>query len=405
MEKLVELDLSVFKTDFDPHKRAKQCLRVIKAVTENVPGKFEKRYRKNPLKARVLSAENRQTLLEFVLHLITRFKRQELGFVSIEKYLNETWAYCLWLGERDARKTTKIEIEEWWNFQLDRFEKREISRETLRKYLECIVGFHQFLEKLPLKKTPARFEWIQLPKKPRPQLEQAMPSQADVKKLIEAVFVDGKRYSIRDQAILALLNDTGCRIGEALSIRNGHIREEGNYLVVSFPESKSMPRTVISFLAKPYLEAWAKVSPNKSKGPDAFFFCQSDGSSCSYYAVIKNFKRALKITGLSWKKGKSVHYFRSLCSSRFFNWPYTLKHAWFGWVFRDHEAAYTRISHQQFVDVYFETLKKENNPFLNEELPFWSEEKIDQALIEKLLQQDEFRAMVRRMVRQAGGKF
>lgn len=186
MEKLVDLDLSVFDPQFDSHRRARQYLRTIKAIQEN----------------------------------------------------------------RSAR-------------------------------------FHQFLENLPLKKTPARFEWIQLPKKPRPQLEQALPSQADVKKLIETVFVDGKRYSIRDQAILALLKDTGCRIGEALNIRNGHIREEGNYLVVSFPESKSMPRTVISFLAKPYLEAWAKVSPNKSKGPDAFFFCQSNDSSCSYAAVIK----------------------------------------------------------------------------------------------------------------------
>ncbi|MBI2598376.1 MAG: site-specific integrase [Candidatus Diapherotrites archaeon] len=328
-----------------------------------------------------------------------------MGFVSIEKYLGESWAYCLFLGEKDARKISKEDVESWWNFQLKRFEDKLISRETLRKYAECIVGFYQFLENLPLKKTPQRFEWIQLPKKPRPQLEQSLPSQADVKKLIEAVFLDGKRYSIRDQAILALLNDTGCRIGEALSIRNGHIREEGNYLVVSFPESKSMPRTVISFLAKQFLENWAKVSPNKSAGPDAFFFCQANGSSCSYAAVIKSFKRALQISGLSWKKGKSVHYFRSICSSRFFNWPYTLKHAWFGWVFRDHEAAYTRISHQQFVEVYFETLKKENNPFLSEELPFWSEEKIDQALIEKLLQQDEFRAMVRRMVRQAGNKF
>ncbi|MBI2598377.1 MAG: hypothetical protein HYW50_04225 [Candidatus Diapherotrites archaeon] len=76
MQKLIELDLAIFKTDFDPHKRAKQCLRVIKAIEENRPAKFEARFHKNPLKAGVLCKENQKNLLEYVAHLITRFKRQ-----------------------------------------------------------------------------------------------------------------------------------------------------------------------------------------------------------------------------------------------------------------------------------------------------------------------------------------
>ncbi len=75
-------------------------------------------------------------------------------------------------------------------------------------------------------------------------------------------------------------------------MRNKHVRPEKNYLVVGFPKSKTVPRTVISYLAKPYQENWAKLSPNKRAGAEAFFFCQSNGKPITYAAIKKSFDTA-----------------------------------------------------------------------------------------------------------------
>jgi site-specific recombinase XerC len=399
-----ELDLSVFETDFDPHGRSRQVKRVIRLIQENQPDPLNQpQFSKSEFRSHVLSTENQASLLGYAGFLIHRMKRGEIGAVTFQKNLTEAHVFCLWLKETSAKTASEAVVREWWEFQLNRFENRQIGWGTLEKLANCLIAFFQFLEGLPPKKRSERLVGIQLPKHPKSKLQETMPSQTEIKQLIESVYVEGKRYSIRDQAIMALANDTGARISEILSIRNKHIREEENYLVVSFPESKTKPRTVISFLAKKYLESWAKVSPNRKAGPEAFFFCQKNGKSCTYAVILKALKKALKKNGVPWKKNRALHYFRNVCSSRFYNWPYNLKHAWFGWSYSDHENAYTQINHTQFVEIYFETLRKENNPFLTEELPFWTETKLDQAIIEKLLEHDEFRTMVRRLVRQAGG--
>lgn len=406
MEKqAVPIDFSVFEITFDPHRRAYQCQRLIKLILRNEPDSLRliTRFHKKPQKAQVLCFANQQALLGYAAHLVGRIRDKEISFSAMEKYLSEAWGLCLTLGDKDVHELMQPDLMLWWESQKERYRNNELSWETLRKYSFCIINFFQFLEGLPLKKVPERLAWLELPKKPKRKLEDPLPSQVDVKKLLGDVEQIGRKFSIRDKAILSLLNDTGMRIGEALAIRNKNIREENDYLVIQIPESKSMPRIVISFLAKKDLEEWTKLTPSKSN-PDGYFFCQTDGSPCRYPSIVKSFKRALAKSGITWRAGKSVHLFRAICASRFFEWPYALKNAWFGWAFRSHEGSYTKIEYKQFVNYYFETLKKEQNPLLKD-VPFWSQEKLDEVIIEKLLEKDEFRAMLCRMVRQIGGKF
>ncbi len=395
-----QLDLSVFETDFDPHNRTKQCLRLIRLIQANQAEESDviQKFNKNPLKARTLMPANQETLLDFAAHLIQRMKHEEITYHTFEKNLNEAWNFCLYLDKGEVRKCSIGDVDAWWNSQMERYLKKEISWETIKKLRTCLIIFFQSIEGLPPHKMPLRVENVRMPKRPKERLDEVMPTQNDIKQLIEAVYEEGKRYTIRDQAIFALANDTGARISEILSVRNKHIREEENYLIISFPESKTKPRTVISIIAKPFLENWAKVSPNKAKGPEVFFFCQKDGSACSYALVAKSLRKSLEKTKIPWKERKGVHYFRSLCSSRFFEWPYSLKHAWFGWSYRDNESVYTKITHRQFIERYVETLQKERNPFWNEELPYWSE-KVDDVIIEKLLQEDDFKYLLKKLVR------
>ena len=250
MSKEVELDLSVFKSDFDPHARGRQCLRELNGIKEN----------SHPHTTRRLSSFNQQKLLEYSAWMIHKLKRDEFSVSSFEKNLSESWKLCLFLGEKKAPEITEKDLKSWWAGELTRYEQKKIKHGSLRKEYECAQTFLKWLAGLNGSQRHPLMQTLDMPKQPRAKLIERMPSQSEIKKLIEAVNT-GQKFSIRDQAIIALANDTGARISEILSMRNKHIRPEKNYLVVSFPESKTAPRTVISYLAKSYLDQWAKHKP------------------------------------------------------------------------------------------------------------------------------------------------
>jgi len=401
LSKEVELDLSVFHSDFDPHRRGKQCIRMLEGIQAN---RYEDRRRSranNRYVGKRLCTFNQQKLLDYAAYLIRRIKRNEFSVASFEKNIAECWKFCLHLEDQKVSELSEGDVKKWWERELTRYEDGAISHESLHKPYVCCQAFMKRMEGINSTEKHPHFKRLEVPKKPKPKLIDQLPSQEEVKKLIEEVYTDGKQYTIRDQAILALANDTGARISEILSIRNKHIKPEKNYLVVSFPESKTAPRTVISYLAKPFLESWAKVSPNKDKGNDTFFFCRKDGGAITYRAIKKSFDRALEKVGISWAPGKGIHFFRSLFSSRAFEWGYAQKHYWLGWAYKDNESRYSHLSYKSCVDVYFKMLREERNPFLGKKIPFWETEEIDEAIIEQLMEKDEFRMMIRKMVRES----
>ncbi|MBI2598053.1 MAG: hypothetical protein HYW50_02555, partial [Candidatus Diapherotrites archaeon] len=216
-EQAIPIDFSVFDISFDPHRRAYQCQRLIKLILKNEADSLRliTRFHKKPQKTQVLCYANQQALLEYAAHLVGRIRDKEISFSAMEKYLSEAWGLCLTLGDKDVHELTQPDLMLWWESQKERYRNNDLSWETLRKYSFCVINFFQFLEGLPLKKVPERLVWLELPKKPKRKLEDPLPSQIDVKKLLDNVEQFGRKFSIRDKAILSLLNDTGMRIGEA----------------------------------------------------------------------------------------------------------------------------------------------------------------------------------------------
>lgn len=385
-----KMDLTVFKKDFDAHNRGRQCLRTLKGIEANV----------HPVLKKQLSLDNQKKLIEYSANLIVKIKRQELSLSSFEKYLAGNWKFCLDLREKSVADVTEVELKVWWEQELARYDSKIIKWATLRKEYECCQHFLKWVKGINHKHQLPLMENLYIPKQPKAKLMERMPSQEEVKQLIDAAYSSDK-FSLRNQAILALANDTGARISEILSMQNKHIRPEKNYLVVSFPESKTAPRTVISYLAKPYLENWAKISPNKDKGPDSFFFCQGNGESITYATVMKAFHRAMKKVDIPWKKDKALHFFRNILASRAYNWAYGVKHYWFGWSLQDHERAYSSLNYQQCIEPYFIMIKKENNPMFNEETPYWADESIDDKIMKKLIEEKpEFKLLLKQIVRE-----
>ena len=154
-----------------------------------------------------------------------------------------------------------------------------------------------------------------------------------------------------------------------------------------------MPRAVICHKSE-YLDAWAKLSPNKGKGEEAYFFCQQDGSPCRYASIRKQFNLALKKARIPWPKKKGIHFLRHLFSTRTMHWPNPIKFYWMGWSnSKSIEQTYTHVSYKDCTKQYFEMLKEEDNPFFVGEKPFW-EDKYDDILIERMKTKPAFRKLL-----------
>jgi len=369
MSRLNELDLTVFENSFDPHRRGLTTIRAIKGIEAN----------KHPRLVGKLSKENSATLWQYAQRMIERVQEDNLTVPSVEKNLSEAWKFCLAMGNKDVLHLTSKNVEVWWQEQLKRYRAKQISYGTLAKLIGCTNTFLKYAKAPKKWGTGAAkkviveaMQEVCMPNKPKAQLRERLPTQAEVKWLLDALYVDGSRMSVRNRAICSLLNDTGCRISEALSICNKHFRPEKNYIVIDLPHSKTAPRTVIAALSRKHLEAWARISPNRLKGKEAYFFCQADGSAVTYASVVKEFKKALKKTKINWQRG--VHYFRHLFISRAADWPSNPRLYWCGLRLPGHQETYSHLTYENCIEPYFAMLKKEKNPMAGEEAIFWENE-------------------------------
>src|ERR1700690_1135743 len=68
----------------------------------------------------------------------------------------------------------------------------------------------------------------------------------------------------RDAALIAILYDSGCRIGELLSCKVKHVEFDAEECNITFPKSKTVARTSLLIFAKGYLETYLKRHPMRA---------------------------------------------------------------------------------------------------------------------------------------------
>jgi len=389
MEDTIEIDENIFKTQnsTDIHGRGTSCTRTIKGIRKN---ELVKRFKTAQMphwlkRERILTPKNQRTLLLYAKKMSEEIiGEKQRSLASFEKNLNEAWIFCLaWNKDLDKDTLSRAEVTAWWKETKKPYlvwlqngtgktvckNKGEmISWGTLRKRRECASTFLKFLKGLKKRQLLEEFLDAELPPEPKKDGKVRQPSSQDVKQLFQSMKVDGKKMSIRDFAALFICYDVGSRIAEPLSMRCSDLwlSEDGKYYCIHFPESKSLPRTVISYLAKTAIDEWLKVRPGgyNPKSND-YLFCKEDGKSpISYASVTKTLKRALKISGIPWKDGKAAHYFRTLFNTRARNWGYLERYRFLGRTIKGSENAYIEISPEQFEKPYFDMLRTEKNAML-----------------------------------------
>ncbi len=289
------------------------------------------------------------------------------------KDLDVSYHYLLWHNKQNVEAITAADNEAWFNSMLDRMDKGSLSWGSVEKYFWLTKKFLRYHFNMKKGKYPEAIDNIEMPKRPDVEDLIELPTQEQIKGIIEkhALVSKAQREGqtirasklvransplyFRNQALLSIMNDAGCRITEAVGMNVSDIKQaEGkNYLLLHFPVSKTKPRTVIGYLCKPYITKWLQNYQHDNQ--EAPLFPDRFGNRLSYVAARQLVLRAFAAGGVELPERKATSVFRHMMASRCSGWGEDIKYAWFGWSKSKRISLnYTHIKPVDFEKPYFE---------------------------------------------------
>jgi site-specific recombinase XerD len=240
-----------------------------------------------------ISEEDKQLLSEFHKECIVK----GLSKARISKYFDVLGRIAIWLNKpfQQVRKEDIMNL-------VQRIESSDYSGWTKHDYKVVIKIFYRWLRRT--EDYPEEVKWIKASFRRHSMLPEEILTEDDIKKLVECAF------SLRDKAFILALYESGCRIGEVLSlrIRNVQFDDYGAVLIVS---GKTGDRRVRIIVSAPKLASWMENHPFK-ENVDAPLWVNSGvrnrNDRFSYAAAKAMLKEVAKKAGL--KKRIYPHLFR-----------------------------------------------------------------------------------------------
>lgn len=189
-------------------------------------------------------------------------------------------------------------------------ENADYTEWTKASFRIAVKKFYKWLsggeEKTP-PTYPPQVAWIRT-NVPRDRIPRPKPSELvteeEVKRLLDAC------HHPRDQAFIALLWDSGGRIGEIGTLRLRDITSDRYGLKIQV-HGKTGAREVLVILATPYLSRWLDVHPRKKEPESPLWVSTSNANRArplGYAALRKILRLAFQRAGL--KKRNNPHSFR-----------------------------------------------------------------------------------------------
>jgi site-specific recombinase XerD len=225
-------------------------------------------------------------------------------------------------------------------------QSQDYADSTIYTYKNVICGFWQWLSDSD---DPEATNWIQL-KNPSESdtLPQDLLTKEDIERQIEAA------KNPRDKAFIALLYETGARIGELIDLTVGDIedRNHGRKVVI---DGKTGSRRLPLIESVPYINQWLNKHPNPEK--DAPLWCKiqqggPDDQLGYRYIRDKILKKNMERAGID-KDSNPHHYRHSRASELATEMTEAQLCEWFGWVQgSDVPARYVHLSGRDLDDSY-----------------------------------------------------
>lgn len=298
------------------------------------------------LKNSTLHEDNKTNLLKFYRDI----QAEGLSLGRIIKYLETLYNLAKMLP-KPFHAATKEDIIDL----LQQIESKDYSDWTKRDFKIVIKRFYKWLRKT--EDYPEEVKWIKTRVKNKHLLPEQLLTEEEVKKLVASA------DNPRDKALILVLSESGCRIGEILTlrIRNVQFDEYGAQLIVN---GKTGMRRVRIIASSPCLATWIDNHPIRDN-PDAPLWVtmgtKNRGGILKYGACRQMLAELVKRAGL--KKRVFHHLFRHSRATKLANFlsDSQLKQH-LGWVQSSAMAAiYVHLSGKEVDDALLrlQGLKKE----------------------------------------------
>jgi len=281
--------------------------------------------------------ENRNEILEFYRECIIR------GYSKARtiKYIN-TLEGIVKLLRKPFSQVNKDDIAEF----IGKIESKDYSDWTKRDYKIILRVFWKWLKKT--EDYPEEVRWIRIKDSVKTKLPEELLTAEEVMRLVDTA------DNIRDKAFILTLYESGCRIGELLTLQLKHVQFD-KYGAVLLVNGKTGQRRVRVIISAPKLNQWVENHPLKNLDAPLWI---TMGTNSRYrvwtYGTTKEvLKKLTQRAGI--KKRVYPHLFRHSRATCLANYLTEAQmKQYFGWVQgSDMASVYVHLSGRDVDDALF----------------------------------------------------
>jgi site-specific recombinase XerD len=300
--------------------------------------------------------ENREFILTFHRHLVV----QDYSLKRQYKYLSKLpkMARQIDVPFDEAQRADIENIVLWVNERKDICDTTKLDYKTLLKRFYKWIGNGEYPDCVKFIKTT--------PKNNTKKLPEDMLTEKDIKKLIQHA------RNPRDKALIAMLWETGARIGELLNLTVGSL-EDSKYGLKLVVKGKTGARRLILISSILYVNDWLNSHHKRDTKKAPLWVnigTKNNNEAVGYRALRKMLAETAERAGIS--KPSNFHHFRHSRATYMANYFTEAQMCeWFGWVQgSDIPAKYVHLSGRDIDDAYakFHDIKDEEPRKMDTEL-------------------------------------
>jgi len=259
---------------------------------------------------------NKKALLNFHRECVI----QGLSKARIVKYLDTLYRITEWLNKpfEEVRRDDIADL-------VQRIESNGYSEWTKHDYKVILKIFFRWFRRTD--DYPDEVKWIITTPKNKRKLPEELLSPEDIRKLVDAA------DNLRDKALVLVLYESGCRIGELLTLQLKHVQFD-KYGAVLLVNGKTGQRRVRVILSASKLNQWVENHPLRDD-PNAPLWVtigtNSRNKALTYRSATEVLKKLVKKAGI--KKRVYPHLFRHSRATHLANYLTEAQmKQYFGWV-------------------------------------------------------------------------
>ena len=239
-----------------------------------------------------ISKKNKDLLIKFQNACFS----ESIGKAKIVRYLFDLKKICL-IVKKDLDKCDKEDIQKI----LAEIEKSNYAYNTKRGYKIVLKKFYKWLRNLE-EGYPDEVRWIKTTSdKAKERLPSNLLSEEDIIKLIQ------NADKTRDKAFISVLYESGCRIGEILTLRIKNITFD-NYGAKISVFGKTGARVVRLISSSPYLLEWLNNGHPSNNDNEKPIWLSQKKKLLSYGRIKDMLRYVAKRAGID--KAVNPHSFR-----------------------------------------------------------------------------------------------